>query len=54
MRILLIGATGTLGQAIAAAVAGQHEVLAASRSRSPYSVDITNPASLQALLAQVG
>ena len=54
MRILLIGATGTIGKAIAAALPDQHEVLAASRSHSPYSVDITHPASLQALFAQAG
>ena len=52
MRILLIGATGTIGQAVARALAG-HEVIAASR-RSDHRVDITDPASVRALFARVG
>ena len=52
MRILLIGATGTIGQAVAHALAG-HEVVAASR-HGPLHVDITDPASLRALYARVG
>ena len=35
MRILLIGATGTIGKAIAAALGGRHEVLLASRQQAP-------------------
>jgi len=54
MRILLIGATGTIGKAVAATFAGSHEVLAASRSHSPYTVDITDLGSLKALFARVG
>ena len=52
MRILLIGASGTIGQAVARALAG-HEVVAASR-HGAERVDITDPASLRALLARVG
>ena len=54
MRILLIGASGTIGKAIAATLSGSHEVLAASRSRSSYAADIGDPGSLKALFAQVG
>ena len=52
MRILLIGATGTIGQAVARALAG-HDIVAAGR-RGPLHVDITDPASLRALYARVG
>ena len=54
MRILLIGATGTIGKAIAAALAPSHEVLQASHSRSAYTVDLGDIASIKALLGRVG
>ncbi len=54
MRILLIGATGTIGQAIAAALTPRHDVLLASHSKSALTVDLTQPASIQALYAKVG
>ena len=52
MRILLIGATGTIGRPIARALAG-HEILAASR-HGEYQVDITDPASIRALMTRAG
>jgi NAD(P)-dependent dehydrogenase (short-subunit alcohol dehydrogenase family) len=54
MRILLIGATGTIGQAIAAALTPRHDVLLASHSKSDLTVDITQPDSLRALYAKAG
>jgi NAD(P)-dependent dehydrogenase (short-subunit alcohol dehydrogenase family) len=54
MRILLIGATGTIGQAIAVALRAKHDVLLASHSKSPLQVDIADPASIQRLFASVG
>jgi len=53
MRILVVGATGTIGRAIVAALAPDHEVLAASR-RSKISVDITDPDSIRAMYRAVG
>ena len=54
MRILLIGATGTIGKAIGAALGGRHEVLLASRKQTPLEVDIADPVSIRALYAKVG
>ena len=54
MRILLIGATGTIGKAIAAALSPRHDVLLASRQRAPLHVDLADPASIRALYAKVG
>lgn len=53
MRILLIGASGHIGQAAHAALGERHEVVAVSRSTSPY-VDTTDEASIEALFADVG
>jgi len=54
MRILLIGATGTIGKAIAAALGRRHEILPASRQQAPLHVDIGDPASIRRLYAKVG
>ncbi|WDE00304.1 short chain dehydrogenase [Thalassomonas actiniarum] len=54
MKILLIGASGTIGQAVAKALATDHEVIAANYSGEGFKVDIGNPESIRALLARVG
>jgi NAD(P)-dependent dehydrogenase (short-subunit alcohol dehydrogenase family) len=54
MRILLIGATGTIGNAIAQALSGRHEVIQASLHKSQESVDITKPQSIRDLFSRVG
>jgi NAD(P)-dependent dehydrogenase (short-subunit alcohol dehydrogenase family) len=54
MRILVIGATGTIGQAVVAALAARHEVIPASRHKAHEQVDIADPASLRSLLDRVG
>src|SRR2546422_292884 len=54
MRILLVGATGTIGKAIAAALGRRHELFLASRQQAPLHVDIADPASIRGLYAKVG
>jgi NAD(P)-dependent dehydrogenase (short-subunit alcohol dehydrogenase family) len=54
MRILVIGAHGTIGREIVKALSAEHEVIGASRSGAEVSVDITKPASIQAMYASVG
>ncbi len=53
MRILLVGATGTIGKAVAAALGARHDVIAASR-HTGEQVDIEDPASMRALYQRVG
>src|SRR5689334_15270157 len=53
MRILIIGATGTIGEAVATALAS-HDLVLASHTKSAERVDITDPASIRALLERVG
>jgi NAD(P)-dependent dehydrogenase (short-subunit alcohol dehydrogenase family) len=54
MRILVVGATGVIGRAVADALAARgHEVLRASR-RCELSVDITDAGSIRALYARIG
>lgn len=54
MRILIVGASGTIGQAVSAALSGRHELVLASRSRSHERVDIADPASIRGLFSRVG
>jgi NAD(P)-dependent dehydrogenase (short-subunit alcohol dehydrogenase family) len=54
MRILVIGAHGTIGRAIVSALAGQHEVLSASRTKSELEVDIRDAASIRAMYEKAG
>ena len=53
MRILLIGASGHVGSAAAAALRPRHELIEAGRTSTP-AVDITDEASITALLDATG
>lgn len=54
MKIILIGATGTIGSAVKDLFeAHDHEVVAASR-RAEHRVDLENPESIRHLFAAVG
>jgi NAD(P)-dependent dehydrogenase (short-subunit alcohol dehydrogenase family) len=54
MRIVVVGATGTIGKAVAQLLKGKgHEVIEASRSTQP-AIDITQPSSIEAFYSQTG
>ena len=54
MRILIVGATGTIGSAVADALKGRHELVLASHKNAPQRVDIADPSSVRALYERVG
>jgi len=54
MKIIIVGATGTLGKAIVAELGSRHEIVRAGRESADVKVDITNLDSLKAMYAQVG
>jgi NAD(P)-dependent dehydrogenase (short-subunit alcohol dehydrogenase family) len=53
-KILLIGASGTIGQAVLANLGARHEVITVGRSSGAHHADLSQPASLAALFAAVG
>ena len=53
MRGLVFGATGTIGSAIADALAPRHEVVRAGGTRGDFQADLSDPASIEALYAAV-
>jgi NAD(P)-dependent dehydrogenase (short-subunit alcohol dehydrogenase family) len=54
MRILVVGATGTIGRAVAAALRERHEIIEASRRKAAQHVDITDPDSIRSLYERIG
>ncbi|TDV29734.1 short chain dehydrogenase [Stenotrophomonas sp. CC22-02] len=54
MKILLVGASGTLGQAVARQLGQQHQILAAGRHSGELRVDLTDDASVTELFARTG
>jgi len=53
MKILAVGATGTIGGAVAELLSQNHQVIAASRN-SDVQVDLSNPASIRSMFETVG
>ena len=54
MKILVIGATGTIGRAVVAALSPRHEVVSVSGHHSSITVDLADPASIRAMYQVVG
>jgi len=54
MKILLIGANGTIGQGIYKALKDQHEVITAGRSSGDMQVDLSDAASIKAMFVKTG
>lgn len=54
MRILVIGATGTIGRAVVAALSASHEVISASRRSTTLKVDLADPASIRQMYGSLG
>jgi NAD(P)-dependent dehydrogenase (short-subunit alcohol dehydrogenase family) len=54
MKIVLIGAGGTLGRAVAAELAVRHQVISVGRHSGEFHADIRDLQSVQALFHQLG
>lgn len=54
MKILVIGASGTLGSEVVRLLKARHDVVQASRSRSELKVDIEVAGSIKSLFGTVG
>lgn len=52
--VLVVGASGLLGGEVVRALDGRADVIPASRTGSQQAVDITDPASIEALFGRVG
>jgi NAD(P)-dependent dehydrogenase (short-subunit alcohol dehydrogenase family) len=54
MKIIVIGASGTVGRAVAEELSRQHEVIRVGRTHGDEQVDITSQHSVQALFEKIG
>ena len=54
MRILLVGASGTIGRAVHAELGGRHEVIPAGRSSGDVRLDMTDLQSIRAAYEAAG
>ena len=54
MKVIVIGATGTIGRAIVQAIGNRHEVVPVSFSKSEIKVDISDQASIAKMYQTTG
>jgi len=54
MKVIVIGAVGTIGRAVVEELAPRHEIVTAGRSSGQVRVDITHIDSVHAMFEQVG
>ncbi|MFC0276699.1 short chain dehydrogenase [Enterococcus devriesei] len=54
MRILVVGGTGTIGQAVVSKLRKEHEVITAGRTSGDVQVDLTATESIESLFKKVG
>ena len=53
MKIVIIGASGTVGRAVTDELSRRHEVISVGRTQGDHQVDITSQASVQALFEKI-
>lgn len=54
MKILLVGAHGTVGRGVAAELGPRHDILAAGRKDAAVSLDLADAASISAAFERIG
>ena len=54
MKVMVIGATGTVGTAVVNELAPRHEIIQVGRSSGQYQVEIADIASVESLFDKVG
>ena len=54
MRVLVVGASGTIGRAVVAELRERHEIVSAGRESGDVRVDITDKASIRAAFEAAG
>ena len=54
MRILVVGASGTIGRAVVAALSAGNEVISASLRKATTKVDIADPSSIRQMYRSLG
>jgi len=54
MKIIIIGASGTIGRKVTEALEGKHIIITAGSKSGAFQLDITSPESIEAFFEKVG
>ena len=54
MRIVIVGGTGTIGRAVAAALQDRHEIVKVGRTRGDYLTDICDSGAIRKTFDAIG
>ena len=54
MKVVVIGAAGTVGKAVVEQLGQRHEIVTVGSSSGQYQVDIADIAQVRSLFAQIG
>jgi len=54
MKIIVVGATGTIGKSVVIALSGRHEIIKVSRSAGDVQVDLAVPDSIKNMYGMIG
>ena len=54
MKIIIVGASGTIGKHVLAALKNDHEIITAGSKSGDFQVDITSTESIENFYKQVG
>ncbi|GAA5523252.1 short chain dehydrogenase [Aliifodinibius salicampi] len=54
MKIIIVGATGTIGQKVTADLEGEHDIIKVGTQSGDIQADITKPGSVKSLFKKVG
>jgi NAD(P)-dependent dehydrogenase (short-subunit alcohol dehydrogenase family) len=54
VKVIVVGATGSLGKAVCQVLRVNHEVVAVGKSRGDYQLDIVKPDAIEAFFKEVG
>ena len=54
MKVIVVGATGTIGKTVVKALEGEFEVIKAASKSGDFAVDITSPSSIESFFKKVG
>ncbi len=54
MKIIIVGATGTIGQKVTADLEGEHDIIKVGTQSGDIQADITKPESIKKLFEEVG
>jgi nucleoside-diphosphate-sugar epimerase len=54
MKVIVIGAGGTIGRAVVEQLGARHEVIQVGKTRGQYQVDMSDMQSVRALFERIG